>query len=191
MISRPDRRCEGSLAKRWALSGWETSAAPWQAKREALGMRVVATSRSRRESLPGIEWRDLDALLAESDYVSLHVPSTPATRHLIGAAQLARMKPTAYLINTARGALVDEAALAEALSAGRLAGAGLDVQQQEPPDLSQPLFNDPRVIVTPHAAFVSQESLLNLRFRAARQVADRSQGRVPENVVNPSVLAGP
>ena len=160
------------------------------AKAQGLRMRVIGTSRSRRESIPGVAWREFDALLAESDYVSLHVPSTPATRHLIGAAQLARMKPTAYLINTSRGALVDEAALAEALSAGRLAGAGLDVQQQEPPDLSQPPFNDPRVIVTPHAAFVSQESLINLRTRAARQVADRLLGRVPENVVNPSVLAG-
>jgi D-3-phosphoglycerate dehydrogenase len=159
-------------------------------KAQGLGMRVIATSRSRRDGLPGVEWRDLDALLAESDYVSLHLPSTPATKHLIGAEQLARMKPSAYLINTARGALVDEPALAAALAAGQLAGAGLDVQQQEPPDLSQPPFNDPRVIVTPHAAFVSQESLANLRSRAARQVADRLQGRVPENVVNPAVLAG-
>ena len=158
-------------------------------KAQGLGMRVIASGRSRRDTMPGVEWRDLDALLAESDYVSLHLPSTSATQHLIGADQLARMKPSAYLINTARGALVDERALAAALAAGRLAGAGLDVQQQEPPDLNQPPFNDPRVIVTPHAAFVSQESLANLRSRAARQVADRLQGRVPENVVNPAVLA--
>ena len=98
------------------------------------------------------------------------------------------MKPSAYLINTARGGLVDHAALAAALAADRLAGAALDVQEPEPPDLSQPPFNDPRVIVTPHAAFVSAESLDNLRERTAGQVAEVLMGRRPENVVNPEVL---
>jgi len=119
-----------------------------------------------------------------SDYVSLHVPATSQTQRMIGAAQLARMKPSAYLINTARGALIDDAALAAALAAGKLAGAALDVQDPEPPDLSKPPFNDPRVIVTPHAAFVSVESLENLRRRVARQVAEYLIGRTPENVVN-------
>ena len=94
------------------------------------------------------------------------------------------MKPSAYLINTARGGLIDTAALARVLSAGQLAGAALDVQDPEPPDLSQPPYNDPRTIVTPHAAFVSQESLANLRERVARQVVDRLAGRRPENIVN-------
>lgn len=154
------------------------------AKARGLGLRVLATSRARPTPPPGVEWRSLDELLAESDYISLHVPSTPATKHMIGSAQFARMKPSAYLINTARGAIVDEAALATALAGGQLAGAALDVQQQEPCDLGQPPFNDPRVIVTPHAAFVSIESLADLRSRVARQVADRLYGRVPENVVN-------
>jgi len=123
-------------------------------------------------------------LLAASDYVSLHVPATKETRHMIGAAQLARMKPSAYLINTARGSLIDTAALAAALNEGKLAGAALDVQDPEPPDLSQPPYNDPRVIVTPHAAFVSAESLENLRTRVARQVATRLCGGVPEHIVN-------
>jgi D-3-phosphoglycerate dehydrogenase len=183
----PLRRIEGQTL---GIVGLGNIGGTLAAKARALGMRVIATSRSRRQHAAGVLWRELDELLAESDYVSLHLPSTPATRHLIGAKQLACMKPTAYLINTARGALVDEAALAAALSAGQLAGAALDVQQQEPPDLNRPPFNDPRVIVTPHAAFVSQESLLNLRTRAARQIADWLQGRVPENVVNPAVLPG-
>jgi D-3-phosphoglycerate dehydrogenase len=123
-------------------------------------------------------------LLAQSDYVSLHLPLTPETRHLINAAALARMKPTAYLINTARGGLVDQAALAAALSRDQIAGAALDVQDPEPPDLSQPPFSDPRVIVTPHAAFLSQDSLLELRRRATRQVIDCLCGRTPPNVVN-------
>jgi D-3-phosphoglycerate dehydrogenase len=153
-----------------------------------LGLKIVATSRARNRAIPGVRFVELDELLATSDYVSLHVPSTAQTRHMIGAAQFARMKPTAYLINTARGAIVDQEALAAALNAGQLAGAALDVQDPEPPDLSRPPFNDPRVVVTPHAAFVSVESLENLRGRVARQVAECLLGRVPENVVNPGVL---
>jgi D-3-phosphoglycerate dehydrogenase len=94
------------------------------------------------------------------------------------------MKPTACLINTSRGGLVDEAALWEALRENRLAGAGLDVFDPEPPDLTQPLFRDPRVIVTPHSAFVSEEALVDLRTRVARQIADVLAGRTPEHVVN-------
>ena len=153
-----------------------------------IGLKVIATSRSRRAAPRGVEWRDFDELLAESDYVSLHLPMTPETRHLMGREQFARMKPSAYLINTARGGLIDHAALAAALDAGQLAGAALDVQDPEPPDLSVAPLNDPRVIVTPHCAFVSAESLENLRTRVSRQVAERLHGRVPENVVNPDVL---
>ena len=94
----------------------------------------------------------------------------------------------AYLLNTARGGLVDHDALAEALSAGRLAGAALDVQDPEPPDLSRPPFNDPRVVVTPHAAFLSVESLSELRRRASRQVVTRLSGNIPPDVVNPEVF---
>ncbi len=154
----------------------------------ALGLRVIATGRSRANPLPGVEWREFGQLLAESDYISLHAPSTPETKHMLGASQFALMKPSAYLINTSRGALIDEASLAAALEAGQLAGAALDVQQQEPPDLTRPPFNDPRVIVTPHAAFFSRESVTELRRRVAEQVVKRLHGGVPENVVNPSVL---
>jgi D-3-phosphoglycerate dehydrogenase len=156
----------------------------------ALGLKVLATSRSRHPGVPGVNFCGLDELLTQSDYVSLHLPLNHETRHLIGAAQLARMKPTAYLINTARGGLIDNGALAAALAEGRLAGAGLDVQDPEPPDLNTPPWNDPRVIVTPHSAFVSEESLSNLRTRIARQVATCLLGGRPENVVNPAVLAG-
>ena len=94
------------------------------------------------------------------------------------------MKPSAYLINTARGGLIDTPALAAALAQGTLARAALDVQDLEPPDRAQPPYNDPRVIITPHAAFVSEESLANLRLRVAREVAARLSSGVPENVVN-------
>ncbi len=149
-----------------------------------LGLKIVATSRSGRIAMPGMKLVELDELLSSSDYVSLHLPLVAATKHLIGSAQLARMKPSAYLINTARGGLIDNAALTAALASGKLAGAAIDVQDPEPPDLSQPLYTDPRVIVTPHAAFVSEESLANLRERVSRQVAMRLTGGVPENVVN-------
>ena len=157
-------------------------------KAAALGFKVVANTRTEFRGHGFVQWVPLEELLEQSEYVSLHLPLTPESRHLINSERLARMKPTAYLINTARGGLIDHAALSQALSNNRLAGAALDVQDPEPPDLSTPPYNDLRVIVTPHAAFVSAESLENLRSRTARQVADRLQGRRPENVVNPAVL---
>ena len=153
-------------------------------KAAALGLRILATGRTPRDLPPGVRWCGLDELLVASDYVSLHLPLTPATCHMIGAEQFARMKPTAYLINTSRGGLIDAVALAAALNAGQIAGAGLDVQEPEPPNLGEPPYNDPRVIVTPHAAFVSEESLMDLRTRATRQVAIYLTGGTPENIVN-------
>jgi D-3-phosphoglycerate dehydrogenase len=158
------------------------------AKAQAFGLRVLATNRSRRDPVPGAVWANLNELLSQSDFVSLHVPLSDETRGMIGAAELALMKPTAFLINTARGGLVDHRALATALAGGKLAGAALDVQDREPPDLSQPPYNDPRVIVTPHAAFYSSESVEELRRRVAHQVGVRLSGGRPENVVNPEVL---
>lgn len=175
------RRLEGQMV---GLVGLGNIGRQVAAKAASLGFRVVASTRRAASAPTAIECLPLDALLAHCDYVSLHVPSTPETRNLIGAAELVRMKPTAYLINTSRGAVLDEQALAEALAAGRLAGAALDVQPQEPPDLSRPPFNDPRVIVTPHAAFYSIEAVTDLRRRASRQVADAVTGKMPENVVN-------
>jgi D-3-phosphoglycerate dehydrogenase len=157
------------------------------AKAAAIGLRVLATNRSR-QTPANVTWRPLDELLAESDFVSLHAPLSPETRQLINPTTLARMKPSAYLINTSRGGLVDHAALAAALGAGRLAGAALDVQDPEPPNLAQPPWNDPRVIVTPHVAFYSTEATLDLRNRVARQVVAYLRGERPENVVNPAVL---
>lgn len=120
----------------------------------ALDCRVIYTSRSPRTDAAG-EWRALDALLAEADIVSLHLPLTPETASLIDARALARMRPGAILINTARGGLVDQAALTEALSDGRLAGAGLDVFVHEPHDASERLFALPNVVLTPHIAWLT------------------------------------
>lgn len=153
-----------------------------------IGLKVIATSRSQKNPMPGVEFVSLDDLLARSDYVSLHIPATAETKKSFGAAQFAQMKPTAFLINTARGVLIDNDALLAALNAGQLAGAALDVQDPEPPDLNQPLYQHPQVYVAPHAAFVSVESLENLRSRVARQVADRLTGKTPENIVNAAAL---
>jgi D-3-phosphoglycerate dehydrogenase len=156
-------------------------------KAQGLGLLVLGVDR-RAVSLESVELVPLPELLARADFVSLHLPLTPETRHLLGTTEFQRMKPTAFLINTSRGGLVDHQALARALAQNELAGAALDVQEPEPPDLSQPPFSDPRVLVTPHAAFASIESLEELRRRAARQVATRLTGGIPENVVNPQVL---
>lgn len=153
----------------------------------AVGMRVVGTNRSGRP-VPGVEMLSFDELLAVSDYVSVHAPLTPETHHLINRDALRRMKPSAYLVNTSRGGLVDPAALAESLAGNRIAGAGLDVQDPEPPDLSQPPWNDARVILTPHVAFYSSQATEELRTRVARQVAAVLRGERPENIINPEVL---
>jgi D-3-phosphoglycerate dehydrogenase len=157
------------------------------AKAAAIGLRVIGTNRSGKAPI-GVEWQSLEDLLATSDYVSLQLPLNDQTRSLINCETLRLMKPTAFLINTSRGGLVDHTALAEALAANRIAGAALDVQAPEPPDLSTPPFNDPRVIVTPHVAFYSSEATEELRTRVARQVAAYLRGETPENVVNPQVL---
>lgn len=141
----------------------------------ALEMEVVAHTRSGRE-LPGVRAVGLEELAATSDVVSLHCPLTEATRGLVDAAFLARMKPTAYLLNTARGPLVDEAALAAALYAGRLAGAGLDVLSEEPPSADNPLLGAPRCVITPHLAWASVAARRRLIDIATANVAAWAAG---------------
>jgi D-3-phosphoglycerate dehydrogenase len=138
----------------------------------------------------GVELVPFERLLAESDYLSLHVPLTAESRHLINRRTLAQMKPTAFLINTARGGLVCEADLLEALKAGKLAGAGLDVLEQEPPVGIHPLAALPNVIITPHAAGVDLQSRDDMAVSAAQAIISLSRGEWPaEKVVNPEVRA--
>ena len=129
----------------------------------AFGARVIAFSRTERPEVRamGVEYLPLETLMAQSDIVSLHVPVTPQTRGMISAEQLARMKPTALLINTARGPVVDNAALALALKEGRIAGAGIDVFDVEPPlPAEYPLLGAKNAVLTPHVAFLTDESML-------------------------------
>ena len=124
----------------------------------AMGARVLYASRSPKPDAVG-ERVTLDALLTVSDIVSLHVPLAPDTERLIDAGAIARMKPGAVLVNTARGALVDEAALVEALRSGRLGAAGLDVLETEPPTAGNPLFDLDNVVCSPHVAWLTRETL--------------------------------
>ena len=125
----------------------------------AFGCQVYAYSRTTKD-LPGVTFTDLDTLLSTCDIVSLHVPATPQTHHLINAEKLALMKPTALLINTARGPVVDSQALADALNSGRLAGAGIDVFEMEPPvPADHPLLTAKNVLATPHVAFATAQSM--------------------------------
>lgn len=153
-------------------------------KARGLGLRVIAHTRSGDDHGTGCPMVPLETLLRESDFLSLHAPLTPATRHILDERTFRLMRPHAVVLNTSRGPLIDPAALWEALRENRIAGAGLDVFEPEPPDLADPLYRDERVIVTPHAAFVSEDSLADLRQRVARQIAARLTGTIPENIVN-------
>lgn len=128
---------------------------------------------------------ELDDLLRRSDYVTVHCPRTSESFGLFGRAQFAMMKPTAYFVNTARGGIHDEPALADALRVGEIAGAGLDVFLKEPPDLDHPLLAFDNVIVTPHNAGLTDESVLNMVTETARQWIDVFDGKVPPRLVNP------
>jgi phosphoglycerate dehydrogenase-like enzyme len=136
----------------------------------ALGMTVIATRRTPGPE-DGLAWvggpEELPRLLEQADYVSLHVPSSAETRHMIGREEFQRMKPTAFLVNLGRGELVERNALLEALRARQIAGAGLDVYWQEPPDPADPLFSLDNVVATPHLGGVTGEAMARIADRVA------------------------
>jgi D-3-phosphoglycerate dehydrogenase / 2-oxoglutarate reductase len=132
---------------------------------------------------------DLDAALPRADFVTLHCPKTPETAGMFNAARLKRMKPSAYLVNTARGGIVVEAALHDALVSGKLAGAGLDVFEQEPPPRGHALFDLPNVIIAPHVAGVTREALDRMGEQTARNMLSALDGEpIRQNVINQDVL---
>ncbi len=156
----------------------------------AFGLRVLAHDPYRDPRAigeTGVRPVSLQELLAESDYVSLHTPLTPETRYLIGAAELKSMKPTAVLVNTARGPVVDEAALVQALTSGDIAAAGLDVFEDEPLPPDSPLCRLDNVVLTPHVASVSPEAMRLLLQEVGRAAADVLNGRWPKYVANRTV----
>jgi phosphoglycerate dehydrogenase-like enzyme len=154
-------------------------------------MRIVYSSRQRKpeaEAALGLEWRELPALLAESDYVSLHMALNDETRSMIGAQELALMKRDAVLINSARGGVVDQAALVEALREGRIGGAGLDVFESEPLAPDHPLVALDNCVVAPHLGSATVETRTRMSDLAVDNLLAFLRGERPRCCVNPSVL---
>lgn len=183
------------------LVGFGRSAVHTARRARGFGMRVLATRQNKNAPTDdadalGVTMTDLDTVLHESDYVSLHVPLSKATFHMIDTIALSKMKPSAYLINTSRGANVDELALADALKRGRLAGAGIDTYELLDPFVDRaepnlhPLSGMDNVILTPHLAGTSVQAKYDMMDTAVRNIVAILNGRWPlaENIVNPSVV---
>ena len=173
------------------LLGFGKIAKALASKVQPLGMKVIVYDpylEPAAIAAHGAEAANFERLLAEADAISIHVPLSPETRNLIGERELARMKPTAFLINTSRGGIVDEQALAVALKEDRLGGAALDVLSVEPPPADHPLRQAPNIILTPHLAFYSRESVIELQTKAAEEVMRALRGEPPRSPVNPEVL---
>jgi len=163
-------------------------------KAKGIGLKVIAYDPAVTEEEAaehGVVLVPLEKLFEEADFISVHVPLTDSTRGLLGEEAFGKMKDTAFVINTSRGPVVDSEALYRALREERIAGAGLDVLPQEPPDMDDPLLQMENVVITPHASFSSEESLVELQRTAAQEVATVLSGKMPRYVVNPDVLKSP
>jgi D-3-phosphoglycerate dehydrogenase len=190
-VGRPIRRLAGST---FGVVGHGRIGAATARRARAMGLRVIAHAPGLEPGAvdaDGVEGVTLADLARRSDIVTLHVPLNHATRHLVDESFLALMKPDAVLINAARGGLIDSRALAVALGAGRLGGAGLDVFEQEPLPADDPLRTAPNTIFTPHVAYYSEDSLRDLARLAAENVARVLTGRRPASVINQDALVGP
>lgn len=176
------------------LLGWGNIGREVSAVCAPLGMRQLAAdpyADPATAAAAGVELCDLDRLFAEADVLIVTCALTPATRHLVNADRLARMRPTAYLVNIARGPIVDQQALTTALVERRIAGAALDVFESEPPSPDDPLLGLDNVLLAPHAAAWTDEIALGNGTSAIRAVLDVAAGRVPAYVVNPAALNHP
>jgi phosphoglycerate dehydrogenase-like enzyme len=176
------------------LLGWGNIGREVSAVCAPLGMRQIAAdpyAEPAAAAAAGVELCDLDRLFAEADVLVVTCALTPQTRHLVDAERLARMKSTAYLVNIARGPIVDQEALTAALAERRIAGAALDVFESEPPDADDPLLGLDNVLLAPHAAAWTDEIALGNGTSAIRAVLDVAAGRIPAHVVNPDALNHP
>ncbi|MBC7109102.1 MAG: C-terminal binding protein [Methanomassiliicoccales archaeon] len=185
---RPIHRLKGQVL---GLLGFGKIARLVARKAKVLGLVVIAHDPYVPDKVfadEGVKRVDLEDLLTQSDFLSIHVPLTDSTRHLINAETLAKMKPSACLINTSRGGVVDEFALVQALKEGRLAGACLDVTEPEPPSLDNPLLKMPQVLISPHVAWYSEESQVELRTKIARDIGRALNGLLPEGLVNRELI---
>lgn len=156
-------------------------------KGKALGLNVIVYDPYLNQAVVerlGVRPVDLETLARESDHISLHAPLLQSTHHIVNAHFLSWMKPTAYIINAARGPLIDEAALLAAVRTGQIAGAALDVLSVEPPAPDNPLLHEARILVTPHSAWYSEEAKIDLRTRCAEEVVRVLKGETPRSPVN-------
>lgn len=188
MVARPLHRLRGRTL---GLVGFGRIARRLAEKAAAIGFELVATDPYVPADVieaAGVRPVELEELLESADVVSLHAPMTEENRHLIAAPELERMRRGSMLINTSRGPLVDLVAVREALAAGHLGGAALDVLESEPPEPSDPLFERDDVVVTPHAAFYSEEAVEEQQRKAAEQVVAALAGRLPPYAVNADAL---
>lgn len=162
-------------------------------KLKTFGFRIIGhdpyLSDARKEEL-GLEWVDRETLFRESDFITVHTPLNDETRHIVNAQSLAWMKPTAYLVNTSRGPMVDAAALADALRKKKIAGAAVDVFDVEPPPTDHPLFGIENVILTPHIGWASEEAGWEIRKSILDDILAGAAGKPPRCIVNKEVLSG-
>jgi D-3-phosphoglycerate dehydrogenase len=180
----PIRRLKGQTL---GVLGYGRIGSEMGSKSKGVGFQVIAhdpwlSDDQIRER--GAEPVDFASLLRESDAISLHIPLSPETRHIINADALKQMKPTAFLINTARGEIVDIDALVDAVRNGVIAGAGIDVLPVEPPPPDLPILHEPRIIVTPHIAWASNEATVDMRRRGAEDVVRVLRGERPRTPIN-------
>jgi D-3-phosphoglycerate dehydrogenase len=182
-ISRPIYRLQEQVV---GVVGLGRIGRAFAEKVHGLGMQVIGYDQYPESfsRVPFVKQVRFDELLSTADIISIHCPLTEETYHLFGEEQLRMMKPQAYLINTARGPIVDERALDKALGEGWIAGAGLDVLEMEPPGLDHPLFRHESFLATPHAAFYSEQSFAELKRKAAEEVARVLTGESPRYPVN-------
>ncbi len=178
----------------WGWSVWDASARP-SSPAQALGLSIIVHDPLADQGFArqhGLRLCSLDELLCESDIVSLHLPCTPETAHMMNAARFAQMKPGSVLINTARGGLVDERALIDALRSGHLWGAGLDCFETEPLPVDSPLVGMDNVVLTPHNAGIDAQAVIDVSTLCARCIVDLHAGRWPpeECVVNRALRPG-
>lgn len=187
---RPPYPVQRSFGRTLGIIGFGRIGRSVAQKAGGFGWRLLAwdpyvdESEMRRR---GVEAADFDTLLAESDFVSLHLPLTEETHYLIDTDALAKMKPSAILVNTARGGVVDSDALYRAVESGQIAGAALDVVDVEPPPQDHPLHRTERILVTAHVAWYSKQAFEDLRVKAVQEVARVLQGELPVNLLNPEV----
>src|SRR5216684_2335865 len=177
------------------IIGWGAIGRAVARRGAGFGMRILYTTRDSKRAADAAnaparaERTDLARLLAESDFVSIHVPLTSATHHVIGARELAAMKRGAIIINTARGPILDQKALFDALQSGHLAGAGLDVTEREPIAMDDPLLTLPNVVITPHIGSASHATRLKMAQLAVDNLLDVFAGKMPRHCANPGVEA--